>query len=885
MLSTSPSILRSHLLLPSFLCLVWSLPLSLAGNSQTPHSILAAAPVSSPSHAEALQSFDQGDKLFQANQFEQARMAYENALKIWLVLDRKISQGSVFLKLAQVDEVLGKYESALAYYQKAYGIFSELDRPMERSGSLSGMGIVYVRTGKYSKAIDSFNQALKLFPESSVAMNGLGLAYAYLGERKTALKFYEQSLEIRTKNKLLAAAAATLLNMGVIYEEEGDYLKALTFYRRGLNFFKSSQYPSGWSQALNAIGKVHDQLNQSDQALEKFQEALSIATQYGDRRRQGQSLEYIGLTYHHRQNYTQALAFYNRSLSLRRSIGDLEGEAIVLNHIGDSLKENQDFDLAILFYKESVNHYETIRSDLLQLPKEQQSSYLKTVERTYRNLADLLLKRDRILEAQQVLDLLKLQEVEQYLNTIRSSSSNSRPPDNLLPEVEILKQYNVLQKSAIELGQELASLRQIPELSRTTAQQQRILALTQVEEALNQQFNQFRDRPDIQALLESLSPKVRKQTIDTADLDALRSDLKKLNAVLIYPLVLDDRLEIILTTPDSPPLRRTVWVKREELNRTIRAFRSAVSHPDEEVEPLAQQLYDWLIKPLEADLKTSQPKTLIYAPDAQLRYIPLAALHDRHQWLTERYAINYITAKSLLKFTQAPPQTLKILAGAIGKNASEITLGSQLFAFKGLPFTTLEVESIQTLQPSTQSLTEDRFTLANLKAKLGDYNILHLATHAALVPGNPENSFILFGGKTIATLKDIENWTLNNFDLVVLSACETGLGGNFGANGEEILGLGYQFQNRGAKATIASLWQVDDGGTQELMTAFYGALQQGKSKNQALQAAQQALLKTTVPSSTPRHSQTTLPKLSQPIPEKLKHPYYWAPFILIGNGL
>jgi CHAT domain-containing protein len=149
---------------------------------------------------------------------------------------------------------------------------------------------------------------------------------------------------------------------------------------------------------------------------------------------------------------------------------------------------------------------------------------------------------------------------------------------------------------------------------------------------------------------------------------------------------------------------------------------------------------------------------------------------------------------------------------------------------------------------------------------LGDYNILHLATHAALVPGNPEKSFILFNGKTIATLKDIENWTLNNFDLVVLSACETGLGGNFGSNGEEILGLGYQFQNRGAKATIASLWQVDDGGTQALMLAFYTELQQGKSKNQSLQSAQRSLLKD--------------PKL-----QRFSHPYYWAPFILIGNGL
>ena len=855
--------MRSPLFVSSLIILLGIAERPSLAQFQTP---IAQTPISKSnqiSQQEANHQFDLGDRYFQNNQFENARVAYENSLKIWIQLDRKLPQGSLLLKLAQIDEVLGHYDQALAYYQKAYNLFSELDRPMERSGSLSGQGIIYVRTGRYSQSIDAFQKALKIFPKSSVAMNGLGLAHAYLGEGKTALKFYEQALEIRTENKLFTPAAVTLLNIGNVYENQGDYLKALIFYRRALSFFEFSKYPSGWSQALNSIGKIYNQLNQPDKALENFQKALKLTQQFSEPRRQGQSLEYIGLTYHKRQDYHQALSFYNRSLILRRSIGDREGEAIVLNHIGDTLRETKDLDLAILFYKESVSRYETIRTELRQLPKEQQSSYLKTVERTYRNLGDLLLKRDRILEAQQVLDLLKFQELEQYLNRIRSS--NNRPLENLLPEVEILRKYDIIQKSAIELGQELEKLRQIPEGSRSSIQQERIALLIQLEEDLSKQFNQFRDRPDIQALLKSLSPAIQKQTIDTADLEALRSDLKKMNAVLIYPLVLDDRLEIIITTAEAPPLRRTINVKREDLNRTIKDFRNTLSNPEEDAEKPAQQLYQWLIQPLEADLKASNPNTLIYAPDAQLRYIPLAALHDGKQWLTERYAINYITAKSLLKFTQAPPQQLKILAGAIGGKASQVNVGTRVFSFNGLPFTTSEVQSIQKLQPTTQSLIEDNFTLTNLKPKLGDYNILHLATHASLVPGSPENSFILFSGKTTATLKDIENWKLNNFDLVVLSACETGLGGNFGANGEEILGLGYQFQNRGAKATIASLWQVDDSATQELMTSFYLALQQGQSKTQSLQTAQLTLI-------------------SHPL-SKNHHPYYWAPFILIGNGL
>lgn len=846
-----------------------------------------------PKHpaTEAQQQFQRGEQAFQTNRFPEARTAYLEALRLWEQSDRIDKQANALFKLAQTNEVLGEYHEALLHYQKALTLFTQLNRTDEQAGALSGTGIAYLRMGQYSNAIEAFQATLKLVPQSGVALNGLGLAYSYLGDGKTALDYYEKSLVVRRRNKLFLSAAATLINMGIVHESQGETRRALNLYQQALEIFKSNQYPPGWITSLNEIGKLYTLLNDPDRAQSNFKMALDLAVQSNYPRGQGYSLEYIGLSYHQRQEYPKAIESYHRSLSVRRAIGDREGEAVVLNRLGDTFRESQEIDLAILFYKQSVNVYEGIRSDLRKLPREQQSSYTKTVEKTYRNLADLLLKRDRILEAQQVLDLLKFQELEQYLNQINTVRSSRRPPENLLPEAKIITKYDALQTSAITLGKELAALRSTPEANRTEMQRQRIIVLTKLEEDLNQEFNQFRDRPEIQALLASLSPQVRKQTIDTADLDALRADLKQLNAVLIYPLVLDDRLELIITTPDSPPLRRPVNVKRETLNLAIKDFRNAITTQAANPEIYAQQLYRWLIEPIEADLQASNPKTLIYAPDAQLRYIPLGALHDGKQWLTERYAINAITAKSLLKFTREPQKELKILAGAIGGKATQVKVGARSFDFKGLPFTTTEVQSIRALQPtSTEPLTDDRFTLDNLKPKLGDYNVLHLATHAALVPGNPENSFILFSGNTTATLKDIENWTLNNFDLVVLSACETGLGGNFGSNGEEILGLGYQFQNRGAKATIASLWQVDDGGTQQLMTAFYQALQQGQSKSQALRSAQMALLgkrDSSLPPLQPRSDLEPHYVGTQKLPtvQQLGHPYYWAPFILIGNGL
>ena len=120
---------------------------------------------------------------------------------------------------------------------------------------------------------------------------------------------------------------------------------------------------------------------------------------------------------------------------------------------------------------------------------------------------------------------------------------------------------------------------------------------------------------------------------------------------------------------------------------------------------------------------------------------------------------------------------------------------------------------------------------------------------------------ILFGDGDRATLRDVESWNLKDVELIVFSACQTALGKELG-NGEEILGFGYKIQEAGATASIATLWRVDDQGTQEFMNDFYGSLKNGKSTAAALQKAQISMINS-----------------------EYSHPYYWAPFILIGNGL
>jgi CHAT domain-containing protein len=197
------------------------------------------------------------------------------------------------------------------------------------------------------------------------------------------------------------------------------------------------------------------------------------------------------------------------------------------------------------------------------------------------------------------------------------------------------------------------------------------------------------------------------------------------------------------------------------------------------------------------------------------------------------------------------------------------------------------VKGLADTLPNSTTFIDRDFSLTAIEALLNQYNILHFATHAAVMPNDASQSFILLGNGDQPTLRDIENWSLFNVDLVVLSACETGLGG-FDNNGEQILGMGYLFQSRGARAVIASLWQVSDRSTQILMNTFYTALENGSTKAEALRQAQIALI-TGDESLTSDQERTLLVEVEEggrsPQTSQLSHPYYWAPFILIGNGL
>jgi CHAT domain-containing protein len=330
------------------------------------------------------------------------------------------------------------------------------------------------------------------------------------------------------------------------------------------------------------------------------------------------------------------------------------------------------------------------------------------------------------------------------------------------------------------------------------------------------------------------------------------------NAAIIYPIVLGDRFEIILKLPQQPlrhyttPFDDPQKVERilDRLAQNLRQW----NHPDTVTN--AQTVYNWLLRDAEADIAKSNVKTLVFVLDSPLRNLPMAVLHDGKQYLIEKYSIALTPGLRLLQPKPLARQELKAITAGLTEARS---------GFSPLKYVGEELAKIQSLFPSVE-LLNDRFTSQAFQDKLKtlSFPIVHLATHGNF-SSQAENTFILAWDDLINVnrlnelLRSSEQTRNNAIELLVLSACETLTGDKRAA-----LGLAGVAVRAGARSTLATLWQVNDEASALLIGQFYEALKDPQiAKAEALRRAQLSLL-------------------ANP---DLKSPYYWAPYVLVGNWL
>jgi CHAT domain-containing protein/uncharacterized protein HemY len=841
----------------------------------------------------------QGVQQYQVNQFTSAIQSWEKALQIYRILQEKSREEDVLRLLGAAYSRIGNYPKAREYQENLLAISRKRGdaSAIEEGPTRSELGYTELALANYSKAIAQMEQRLAIAQknndliEQANALNNLGNLYSTLGSHAKAIENYEKSLGILRKDGDGIRVAATLSYIGNAYYDLGDYTKAISYYKQGLPtrqgpklrgahqlhgamlsylggaYYKLGDYktatnyyeqslaiarsiddPQREAGILGNLGNVYSALRNQAKAIEYREQSLAIYRIVKDRDGEGGALSGLGGIYEDFGNYSMAVDYYQKSLAVQQETRRREGEKFSLTNIGSVLEKQNQVELAIIFYKQAVNVSESIRQDTRSLPRDLQASYTESVADPYRRLAGLLLQQNRIIEAMQVLDLLKVQDLQDFLKDVKGNDRKAKGMELLTQEATILQTVNASPKSSLnDLLKDSMIQAQVQTLQRTAAEQ-------------NLKLNTYQD------------------------LQTSRQKLGK-NVALFYPLILDDRLELVVLTKDRPPIRKPVAITQKQLETEIKDFRQQLQARSPLIKQPAQQLYQRLIQPIDAELKAAGVDTIVYAPDSIMRYVPLAALHDGNQWLAQRYQINYLTALALTPLDPDQNKTPRVLAAALTEK-SQVTILGKTYDFPALQFTQPEVENLAKLLPNTTTLIDKTFNRPSLSTGITRSTILHLATHGMFVPDSPDQSIILLGDGTSISLREIEQqWKFPNVSLVVLSACETAIGGKLGS-GIEILGFGYQMQRTGSRASISSLWTVDDGGTQGFMNTFYTVLKQGKTPAAAIQQTQQDFISGKVTLQDVQQLRASGGRYVEGgIPIDLTHPFYWAPFILIGNGL
>jgi filamentous hemagglutinin family protein len=373
-------------------------------------------------------------------------------------------------------------------------------------------------------------------------------------------------------------------------------------------------------------------------------------------------------------------------------------------------------------------------------------------------------------------------------------------------------------------------------------------------------------------LTKSIQSKVSQDTVTEGNQQALSEEQQTVQQQ-------NYQLELVVVTAQGIPIRKSIdGVTRSQVLKVAEQFRTEVTNTRKPRNFLApsQQLYKWLVAPIEPDLKTRKVQNLVFLMDAGLRSIPIAALHDGQGFLIERYSLGLMPSLSLTDTRYQDIKGVEVLA-----------MGADKFAnLKPLPAVPLELLTITEQLWKGKSFLNNAFTLENLKEqrRIQPFGIIHLATHAEFDSGEPSHSYIQLWD-TQLRLDQLRQMSWNNpsVELLVLSACQTALGSQ-----EAELGFTGLAVQAGVKSALGSLWYVSDEGTLGLMTDFYEQLKTAPIKAEALRQVQLSMLRGQVRIEggelyTPRTKIPLPPELAGVGNKTLSHPYYWAAFTMIGN--
>ncbi|MEG4127984.1 CHAT domain-containing protein, partial [Microcoleus sp. Pol1B3] len=794
---------------------------------------------------------------------------------------------------------LGEKQKSLEYYNQSLPLYRAVGDRSGEASTLNNIGLVYSDLGEKQKALEYFSQSLPLSraigdPQEARTLTNIGSVYSDLGEKQKSLEYYNQSLPLYRAVGDRNGEATTLNNIGLVYLDLGEKQKALEYYSQSLPLYRAVGDRSGEATTLNNIGSVYSDLEEKEKALEYYSQSLPLYRAVGDRRGEARTLNNIGSVYSDLEEKEKALEYYSQSLPLSRAVGDRSGEANNLSNIAYAKREQGNLTEALTNIEASLKIIESLRTKIAS--PELRTSYFATVQNYYQFYIDLLMQ------------LHKTQPRSGYDTKAFEASERSRARSLL----ELLQEANadIRQNVAPELLQRERSLQQ----QLDALEKRRVEVLnrpkhtpTQEAELEQQRQTLIAQYQDIQTQIRANSPRYAALTQpQPLTLAQIQQQILDENTILLQYSLGKERSYLWAVTKTS--ITSYELPKAAEIETTARKFRNAVTAPTSRNSPnqVAQAndaISQMILQPAAAQLAQ---KRLLIVGDGVLNYLPFAALslpgksgENGNPPLIVDHEIVLLPSASTLGILrqnysdrQPPTRTLAILADPVFspedervKNQSTATNLQAIesvnpglsrsgrannLQLSRLKFTRQEAQIIQALVPAnsrTESLDFEASRAVATSPKLNQYKIIHFATHGLANSAHPELSGI------ILSLVDEKGNPLNGFlrltdifnlklaaNLVVLSACQTGMGQI--VQGEGMVGLTRGFMYAGAQRVVVSLWSVDDEGTAKLMSSFYqGMLQKGLTPAAALRAAQLEMLKQ----------------------EEWRSPYYWAAFTLQGE--
>lgn len=784
-----------------------------------------------------------GDKLNQAMTLSNISLAYqklgqfqnaEKAINSSLQLLRFIPKNQVYAQSLDIKGSLqfaqGEFQNSILTWQNAEKIYDKLklqpaliQSRINQAQAMQALGLFI----KAQKTLSSVRESLNQQPNSllkSVGLRSVGDILRIVGNFDESKKVLQQSLDIALSLKANQEIGETLISLGNtvrIQQVKNSRNSAIKFYQQAVSVAPNKSNLSLQAQ-LNLLNLFVE--------MQRFTDAWKIIPKIEVKINNlalGRDTIYMRINFaknlqnlNHKTTSDKALMLdiaeiLSTAVKQAKIIQDKRAEAYALMHLGQLYEESQQLKAAQKLTKQALNITNSIKAEDITYKLKWQMG------RLYRQQENIQKAIENYNLAWEILKSLRSDLVAVDYNMQFSFRESIEP---------VYRQYVNLILKSIDKDQK--------------SSQKKLLIAREVIESLQ--------LAKIDNFFSSACFNTKVVLDDIIDRD-------NLSTAIIYPIILQDRLEVIIKLPLSPLIHYTTSVSNQEVEETVKKLSSDIEEQKIGNDNQAQfkKLYSWLIKPADKYLETSKVNNLVFVLDGSLSNIPPAALYDGKQYLIEKYSIVISPGLQLYELKSLQKRKLNLLSAGL----SEERLG-----FPKLDYVEQELQEIQSQVSNAKILLNQKFTSQAIEKQVNQksYSIVHLATHGQF-SSNSDDTFLLAYDQRIKVkeLSQLLRFREENqeepIELLVLSACETAAGDKQAA-----LGLAGVAIQAGARSTVASLWALNDASTAELMSQFYQNLKKpNTTKSEALRNAQLTLLKQ----------------------EEYSIPYFWSPYVLIGNWL